>query len=432
LFYALAITNLTREDIDSKRMERLESIGLVDDLSTGYEQRCTNSSWDDMFSQLLEFKQKHGHLKVSHQCNKNKKLRVWVSNRRRDYKEYKRTNGQKGDPERMKCLESIGLVDDITTKVAKGSAKEHWYGMYDQLLEFKQKHGHVKVPQRDSENKKLGMWVKYWRRNYREYKRTNGQKGDPVLMEHLESIGLVDDITTTVSKEVAKEYWYGMYNQLLEFKQKHGHVKVPQQCDENKKLAIWVNNWRRAYRKYKRTDGKKGDPERMKCLESIGLVDDITTGYAKDDVKEHWYGMYNQLLEFKQKHGHVKVPQQYNENKKLGAWVNNWRGNYREYKRSNGQKGDPERMKHLESIGLVDDIIRKHEDKMKDCADNKVFAPIIVSSMSPILSSNTQNITEEMPLSTVVKGGNNDESGDDNSQADLDFLGSELRGGFWV
>eukprot|EP01083_Nonionella_stella_P150302 478605_1 len=105
----------------------------------------------------------------------------------------------------------------------------------------------------------------------------------------------------------------------------------------------------------------------MKCLESIGLVDDITTGYAKDDVKEHWYGMYNQLLEFKQKHGHVKVPCKYNENKKIGRWVKEqrsnyreykrtnimkikklgiWvvkqRGKYREYKRTNGQKGDPE------------------------------------------------------------------------------------------
>eukprot|EP01083_Nonionella_stella_P072498 195540_1 len=173
-----------------------------------------------MYNQLLEFKQKHGHVKVPQQYNENPKLGRWVGKRRCAYKEYKRTNGQKGDPERMKCLESIGLVDDITTKVAKGSAKEHWYGMYDQLLEFKQKHGHVKVPQRDSENKKLGMWVKYWRRNYREYKRTNGQKGDPEWMKRLESVGLVDDITTGYANKGAKEIWYDMYNQLLEFKQK--------------------------------------------------------------------------------------------------------------------------------------------------------------------------------------------------------------------
>jgi hypothetical protein len=47
----------------------------------------------------------------------------------------------------------------------------------------------------------------------------------------------------------------------------------------------------------------------MKRLESIGLVDDLTTGYEKWGLKESWYDMYSQLLEFKQKHGHVKVPQ---------------------------------------------------------------------------------------------------------------------------
>jgi hypothetical protein len=51
--------------------------------------------------------------------------------------------------------------------------------------------------------------------------------------------------------------------------------------------------------------------------------------------------------------------------------------------------------------------------------------------MSPMLSSYTQTITKEKPLSTVMKGEKNGESGDDNTQADLDFLGSELRGGFW-
>jgi hypothetical protein len=54
-------------------------------------------------------------------------------------------------------------------------------------------------------------------------------------------------------------------------------------------------------------------------------------------------------------------------------------------------------------IELVDDIILKKEDKMKYCANDKVFAPIIVSSISPTLSSHTQNITEEMPLSMVIK-----------------------------
>jgi hypothetical protein len=346
---------------DPERMKRLESIGLVDDITTGYEKWDHKENWHDMYNQLLEFKQKHGHVKVPQQYNENKKLGRWVKQRRMDYREYKRTNRQKGDPERMKRLESIGLVDDITTGYKKVDVKEIWYGMYNQLLEFKEKHGHVKVPQQYNENPKLGNWVRHWRRKYREYKRTNGQKGDLERMKCLESIGLVDDITTGDANEGVKVGWYGMYNQLLEFKEKHGHVKVPVRYSENKKLGIWVRYWRSHYREYKRTNGQKGDPERMKRLESIGLVDNITTGDAKVDVKEIWYDMYNQLLEFKQKHGHVKVPQQYNENSKLGMWVKERRNAYREYKRTNRQKGDPERMKCLESIGLVDDITTGYE-----------------------------------------------------------------------
>jgi hypothetical protein len=382
------------------------------------------NTWDEMFNQLLEFKQKHGHVKIPQKYNENQKLGIWVMRWRSKYREYKRTNGQKGDPERMKRLESIGLVDDISTGYEKARVTNStWDDMFNQFLEFKQKHGHVKVPQKYNENQKLGIWVTNWRNKYREYKRTNGQKGDPERMKRLESIGLVDDISTgDENARVPYSAWDVMFNQLLEFKQKHGHVKVvSQQYDENRKLGTWVKYQRSKYRAYKRTNGEKGDPKQMKCLESIGLVDDSA-----------WDVMLNQLLKFKQKHGHMKVSQQYDENKKLGIWVNNNRSKYRVYKRTNGQKGDLEQMKCLESIGLVDDIIKEHEDKVKDCADNKVFAPIIVSSMSPTLSSDTQNITEEMPLSTVVKGGKNGESGDDNTQVDLDFLGSDLRGGFWA
>jgi 4-hydroxyphenylpyruvate dioxygenase-like putative hemolysin len=398
-----------------------------------------DTRWDNMFNLLLEFKQKHGHVKVPQQYKENPKLGRWVMNSRGKYREYKRSNGGKGKPERMKRLESIGLVDDIATGNEKVRVPySGWDDVFNLLLESKKKHGHVKVPQYCNENGKLGIWVMNRRKNYRDYKRTNGQKGDPEQMKCLESIGLVDDITTGYEKEDVKEHWYDMYNQLLEFKQKHGHVKVPQRYNENKKLGIWVKNRKGDYREYKRTNGQKGDPEQMKCLESIGLVDDITARNAKEDVKEHWYVMYNQLLEFKQKHGHVKVPQRYNENKKLGRWVDYWRNTYREYKRTNGQKGDPERMKHLESIGLVDDIrIRIHHDKMTNCANVKVSTPMIALSMSPTSSSYTQTITKEIPLLAGMKGEEKDcdnSGGVNHTQADLDSLGSELRGkgGFWV
>ncbi len=68
--------------------------------------------------------------------------------------------------------------------------------------------------------------------------------------------------------------------------------------------------------------------------------------------------MFKLLLEFTQKHGHLKVPTKYNENPRLGNWVLNRRRDYKDYKRSNWQKVDHKQMKRLESIGLVDDIIK--------------------------------------------------------------------------
>jgi hypothetical protein len=228
-------------------------------------------------------------------------------------------------------------------------------------------------------------------------------------------------------------------NQLLEFKQKHGHLKVSSRCNENRELGIWVLHWRSYYREYKRTNGQKGDLEQMKCLESIGLIDEISTGYEKARVTNStWDDMLKQLLEFKKKHVHVKIPQKHNENQKLGIWVMHWRSNYREYKRTNREKGNPIRMKCLESIGLVDDIhIRIHYNKMTNFANVKVSAPIIVSSISPTFSSHTQTITKEIPSLAGIKGveKNDDNSGGVNhTQADLDFLGSDLRGkgGFWA
>jgi glycerol-3-phosphate cytidylyltransferase-like family protein len=425
--------------IDTEQMKRLKSIGLAGDImTTEAGKRCNNSSWDDMFKLLLEFKQKYGHCMVPRECNENGKLGRWVMTNRRNYRAYKRTNGQKGNSERMKHLESIGLVDDITTGYEKPLVtNSRWDDMFKLLLEFKKKHGHVKVPARYYENPKLGTWVKHRRKHYKEYKRTNGQKGDPEQMKRLESIGLVDDISTGYEKRRPRKNssWDDMINQLLEFKQKHGHCKVSRACKEYGKLRTWVLNRRRDYREYKRTNGQKVHPYWMKRLESIGLLADvIATEEVKRCNNSRWDDMFKLLLEFKQKHGHLKVPRECNEYGKLGRWVGTNRKKYREYKQRNGQKVDPEQMMRLESIGLVDDIIKIHEDKIKDCANDKVFAPIIVSSISPTLSSNTQNITEEMPLLTVMKEGKNGGSGDDTTQADLDFLGSELRGkgGFWV
>jgi hypothetical protein len=74
---------------------------------------------------------------------------------------------------------------------------------------------------------------------------------------------------------------------------------------------------------------------------------------------------------------------------------------------------------------------------MTNCANVKVSNPMIASPMLPTISSHTQTITKEIPLLVGMKGAEKDGDnggGVNQTQADLDFLGSELggKGGFWV
>jgi hypothetical protein len=412
--------NVKSEEIHDNKYQDLVSLGVFETTTKTIVPQ-QHQQWNDMYANLVGFKQQNRvHLKAPQQCNENPKLGKWMYESRESNRKYKRTYGQKGDPEQIKDLESIGLADDISNGHAKRHANSCWGNMLSQALEFKQNHGHLKVPSKC----KLGRWVVKWRRAYKEYKMTNGQKGDPLRMRHLESIGLVRDISNGYVMAYVHSSWDDMFNLLLEFKHKHGHFNIPRDSNENQRLLNWVTRWKGKYREYKITNGQKGDPERMKRLESVGLVDDISTGYEqKRDASSSWDDRINQVLEFKRKHGHPIVPSKWDENPKLGRWVKNKRYKYREYKISNGQKGDPEQMKRLESIGLVDDIIRKYENKKTSCVDNEVSAPITVSSMSPTFSSNIQNITEEISSSMRKE----------KKQKEVtNFLGSELRGGFWA
>jgi hypothetical protein len=234
------------------------------------------------------------------------------------------------------------------------------------------------------------------------------------------------------------ERWNEMFERLVQYKKRKHGEEAPQQGGQTDKeevsssFGFWLDTQKNFWQDHKVGSDDILDERYQPLLSGLGGLGEFETVTKKgiSSQEERWNDMCETLLDFKQKHGRVKVPVRYKENPKLGTWVSHWRSQYRAYKRTNGQKGDSERMKRLEGIGLVDDIIfRKKEDKKTKCADNKVVAPIVVSSMSLTFPSNNQSVTnKEMTLSTGMKRKKNDE------KADLDFLGSELRGkgGFWI
>ena len=149
------------------------------------------------------------------------------------------------------------------------------------------------------------------------------------------------------------------FQELLEYKAKHGHCAVPnfkglpKEDRELKNLSNWVTKQRRLYIEFHKHDASKPRPktmmtqEQMDQLNSIGFVWNATT-------QTPWEDYINMLLDFREREGHCKVPQQYAENPQLGAWVHRMRKAYRD--KNNGaaiRSLTDERIAQLEALGFV-------------------------------------------------------------------------------
>ena len=201
--------------------------------------------------------------------------------------------------------------------------REKWELRYAELVEYKRKHRHCKVPANDPENLQLGRWVSATRREYK--KRQNGQKNqltdERVLKLH--SLGFEFDVHTTG--------WEQKYEELCDYRERHGHCNVPASYNENQPLAIWVKRQREAHYKRFHHGLKSGmSDERIAALQKIGFsfaeYKPIPRGKQMS-----WDDRIQQLQAYKDKHGHCNVPRDSkssDEEQSLGNWVALCRNNY--------------------------------------------------------------------------------------------------------
>ena len=140
--------------ISEDRIAALEKIGF--DWSKGSSYR-----WDQRFSELVEFKQRHGHCRVLRGDEKTKQLGKWVDSQRQEYR--KKCEGKRSymTAARIKALEHLGFdwAKDVHAT---------WQHRYNQLRIFKQKFGHCSVTASDTESKQLSNWVRAQRHQYRK------------------------------------------------------------------------------------------------------------------------------------------------------------------------------------------------------------------------------------------------------------------------
>ena len=114
--------------------------------------------WNEMCSQLQEYKKIHGHCNVPTKWPENPKLGRWVSHQR-----VFRNKGQMSS-ERVRKLKKIGFIFHLPDAV--------WKQRYNELNQFKKCHGHCRVPDNWPDNPDLGSWVRTQRIDYTQGRMT--------------------------------------------------------------------------------------------------------------------------------------------------------------------------------------------------------------------------------------------------------------------
>lgn len=102
------------------------------------------------------------------------------------------------------------------------------------------------------------------------------------------------------------------------------------------------------------SQGRTPKPHTKSCLSQGNLINTSDAGMTDKSLginHTKWSVMYEELRRYKERHGHTNVPQNYQKNRKLGAWVKNQRQIYKRYKRGiNGKGMTEERIGSLESL----------------------------------------------------------------------------------
>jgi hypothetical protein len=253
-------------NLDAARINRLKELGVSVPMRRENRSSTLMSirdprapSWDEIFERLKAFKEEHGHVEVPHLPKSL--LRNWIVQQRTEFDRMSEGKNSRLTPDRLAKLTGLGLSVQTRRRVGFDQRAAEW-------LEYRARHG--KDPIRDSGA--LGSWVGKTR-----YKYTQLKQGKPSTMtqeqaDKLTAWGFIWDTGIKKPEKAADpKTWEERYAQLLEYKEEHGHVNVPQQYPQ---LGHWVHRQRQHYSKLKRgiKCTRSMTAEKLEKLKSVGFV----------------------------------------------------------------------------------------------------------------------------------------------------------------
>ena len=141
--------------------------------------------------------------------------------------------------------------------------EKQWQEQFQELLKFKEKHGHCLVPHTFEENQTLSRWVKRQRYQYKLMKENKVTTMTNSRVVQLEDVGFVWDSHAAA--------WQERLGELEDYLKTHGDVHVPSNYPENPQLATWVKCQRRLYRRLCKGEACNITLERIAILNTLGF-----------------------------------------------------------------------------------------------------------------------------------------------------------------
>jgi hypothetical protein len=134
-----------------------------------------------------------------------------------------------------------------------------WENRLSELADYRKINGHCNVPNKYSENTKLGAWVGTQRTQYKLH--AEGKTSSMTLprIQELERLGIEWRVCVTA--------WEDRLSELAEYRKIHGHCNVPR--NEIPMLNKWAGRQRNQYKLYREGKISSITPLRIQTLEIL-------------------------------------------------------------------------------------------------------------------------------------------------------------------
>lgn len=280
--------------------------------------------WDRHFRQLVAFKGEFGHtdvpMKYVAQSLEREGppspcyLAKWLKRQQRDYRIFVKSDGLRGAmrADRFDALTSVGIRLVEHQRDRRVEFELSWEKQFQRLLEFRQKHGHVNVPKKNTEKKNqedhsLADWVVSQREHYRRQKDPTVRNSGRITQDRIQQLDAVGfDWTASYVQEEHDKQWDERFHELVAFRNLYNTTKIPKSMFKDHwliELMEWAQSQRQNYRWTVKNatsfHAKVLTPNRRVRLDSIGFTnsskpitddDEWLTRYWRAEYIHHKYG----------------------------------------------------------------------------------------------------------------------------------------------